>query len=33
MGSKSEETKYLKDSVVTYGEHYSTFHLGTLGGN
>lgn len=33
MGSKSEETKYLRGSIVTYGEHYYTFDLGMLGVN
>lgn len=33
MGSKSERSKYLRDSVVTYREHYYTFDLGMLGVN
>lgn len=33
MGSKSEGTEHLRDSIVTYGEHYYTFDLGLLGVN
>lgn len=33
MGNKSEWTKYLRESIVTYGGHYYTFDLGMLGGN